>query len=205
MTRSTLETRQSRSSGEAAPTIHVRVGKSDCPSPHSLANKVARVAWATTWLLLFRPTPRLMYGWRRLLLRLFGARIGRNARIAASVHVWAPWNLEVGDESAISHNVDLYSIDRIRIGDHATVSQYAFLCTGSHDITDPRMGLTHAPIEVGDQAWVCARAFIGPGVTVGEGGVAAAAAVVTKDIALWTVVAGNPARLLKERILRTGD
>src|SRR5262245_43790317 len=116
----------------AAP--QVRVDAASCPSPHSTQNKLGRVLWATVWWLLFRPTPRIAFGWRRWLLRLFGASIGHNARISSSVRIWAPWNLVVGDESSIAHDVDCYCVDRLTIGHHATVSQYSLLCTASHDI-----------------------------------------------------------------------
>lgn len=173
-----------------------------CPSPHSTRNKVGRVMWSIVWWTLFRPTPRIAFGWRRLLLRLFGASVGRNARISPSVRVWAPWNLTVGEEASIAHSVDCYCVDRLSIGRHATVSQYALLCTAGHDLGDPHMRLTTSPIRIGDQAWVCAGAYVGPGVTVGPGAAAGARAVVTKDVTPWTVVAGNPAQVIRERVLR---
>ncbi|HPM83405.1 MAG TPA: hypothetical protein PLF81_22030 [Candidatus Anammoximicrobium sp.] len=181
----------------------VAVSKRDCPSPHSAANKMGRVLWAAVWTLLFRPSPRICYGWRRMLLRAFGAQIGRNARISPSVCVWAPWNLAVGDEASLAHHVDCYCVDKLQIGAHATVSQEAFLCTASHDITDPHMRLITSPIVIEDQAWVCARAYVAPGVRIGIGAVAGACAVVTRDVADWTVVAGNPARVVKSRELRS--
>jgi putative colanic acid biosynthesis acetyltransferase WcaF len=185
-----------------ADALRVAVGKADCPSPHSLSNKVGRVLWAVAWLILFRPSPRILFGWRRWILRLFGAEIGANARISPSARIWAPWNLAVGEEAAVSHDVDLYCVARITIGSHATVSQYAMLCTASHDITDPHMRLTMSPIVIGDQAWVCARAFVSPGIEIGMGGVAGAAAVVTHDIPAWAVAVGNPARVIKTRVLK---
>lgn len=185
-----------------AAALEVRVDPASCPSPHSMRNKLGRVAWSIVWWLLFRPTPRLCFGWRRMLLRVFGARIGRNARISPSVRIWAPWNLAVGEEASLAHSVDCYCVDRLIIGSHATVSQYAFLCTASHDVGDPHMRLTTAPIRIGDQAWVCAGAYIAPGVTIGAGAVAGARAVVTRDVAPWTIVAGNPARYLRDRVLR---
>lgn len=184
----------------------IQVSKEDCPSPHSFGNKVARVIWAVVWAVLFRCSPRILFGWRRMLLRLFGATIGRNARISPSVKVWGPWNLVVGDEAAIAHSTDCYCVDRLTIGDHATVSQYSFLCTASHDPSDPHMKLISAPIVISDQAWVCAGCFVAPGVTVGEGAVAGAMSVVTKDVEPWTIVAGNPARRIRQRELReAGD
>lgn len=177
------------------------VSKAKCPSSHSLSNKLGRVVWAFVWGTVFRWSPRIFFGWRRFLLRCFGAVIGKNARISPSVRVWAPWNLTVGDEVAIAHDVDCYCVDRLTIGDHATVSQYSFLCTASHDISDPHMRLTTAPIVIGRQSWVCAGVFVSPGVTIGEGAVAGAMSVVTRNVEPWAVVAGNPARFLKTREL----
>jgi putative colanic acid biosynthesis acetyltransferase WcaF len=190
----------------AAPSIEeplrIRVGAADCPSPHSLRNKVGRVTWRVVYLVGFRLSPRLMYGWRRMLLRCFGARIGKNARVDPSVRIWAPWNLDLGEEASLGPAVDCYSVSPITVGAHATVSQEVFLCSASHDVADPHMRLTHSPIRVEHEAWVCARAYVGPGVTVGRGAVVAACSVVTRPVAPWTIVAGNPARSLGPRIVR---
>lgn len=134
-------------------------------------------------------------------MRLFGARIDRNARVSPSVSVWAPWNLEVGTDASIGHHVDVYSVAPIRIGAHATVSQYCFLCSASHDPSDPNMRLVSSPIVIKDQAWVCAGAYVLPGVTVGQGAVVGAASVVTKDVPDWCIVAGNPSRYIRERVI----
>ncbi|MEI7946285.1 MAG: WcaF family extracellular polysaccharide biosynthesis acetyltransferase [bacterium] len=169
---------------------------------HSRKSKVTRAVWNTVWLLLFRPTPRgLLYGWRRFLLRLFGAKIGKGVNILPSCKVWQPWNLTMGDHSCLSEDVVCYSVDRITIGAQVVVSQGAFLCCASHDISSPIMELIYKPIVIGPQAWVAARAFIGPGVTVGEGAVVGACSVVTKDVDHWTVVAGNPAKFIKNRAI----
>jgi len=166
--------------------------------------RAARLAWAWVWLLLFRPSPRPFHGWRRALLRLFGARIGRGAHVYPSCRIWAPWRLRMGEHSCLADRVDCYCVDRIDIGAHAIVSQYAFLCTAGHDIGDPGMALTTAPIRIGRGAWVCADAFVGMGVEVGEGAVIAARGVAVRNVDDWTVVGGNPARFIKRRELRTG-
>jgi len=169
---------------------------------HSLRSKAARAVWNIVWLLLFRPTPRgALYGWRCGLLRLFGATIGKGVHVLPSCRVWQPWRLSMGDYSCLSENVECYSVDQITIGAHVVVSQGAYLCCASHDITSPIMELTYKPITLGDQVWVAARAFIGPGVSVGEGAVVGACAVVVRDVAPWAVVAGNPARFIKRRVI----
>ena len=170
---------------------------------HAVTSRIARVLWHVTWFLFFRPTPRgMMYGWRRFLLRLFGATIGAGVHVLPSCRVWQPWRLTMGDYSCLSEDVDCYSVDQVRIGAQAVISQGAFLCTASHDISSPIMDLTHAPIVVGAQAWVAARAFVGPGTTVGEGAVVGACAVVTRDVKPWAIVAGNPARPIGRRTIR---
>ena len=168
----------------------------------STGNKIARVLWQVIWLLLYRPTPRLFHLWRCMLLRLFGAQLGKAVHPYPSSRVWAPWNLEMGDHSCLSEQVDCYCVDKIRIGAHATVSQYSFLCTASHDYTDPAMSLITAPITIGERAWITADVFIAPGVNIGEGAVILARSSVFKDVEPWMVAAGNPAKVVKARVFK---
>ena len=118
-----------------------------------------------------------------------------------SVKIWAPWNLVMDDHACLGPSVDCYNVARIALGEYATVSQYAHLCGATHDYTTFAMPLIPKPITIGARAWVAAGAFVGPGVTVGEGAVVGAQACVNRDVAAWTVVAGNPARLLKRRVM----
>jgi putative colanic acid biosynthesis acetyltransferase WcaF len=173
-------------------------------SEWSLAQRLRRACWGLVWALLFRTTPRLpgFWAWRRALLRLFGAKLGRGALVYPSARIWAPWNLEAGDASMIGPGTDIYSVDKIVLGERAWVSQYSFLCTASHSISDPQRGLLKRPIHIGADAWVAAGAFVGCGISVGTGAVVAAQACVVKDVKPWTVVGGNPAKFLKRRILR---
>lgn len=172
-------------------------------SEHSLGNKLARLAWHVVYALLYRPSPRPLHAWRCLLLRLFGAKVGRGAHPYPSAKIWAPWNLEIGSDSSLGDYVDCYCVGRIRIGAGVTVSQYTFLCAATHDYENAQMPLVTAPITVGDGAWLCAGSFVAPGVTVGEGAVVGARAVVTRDVGPWDVVAGNPAKFVKKRVLRS--
>lgn len=133
------------------------------------------------------------------MLRVFGARVGRNAHVYPGVRIWAPWNLEVGEEAGIANGVILYSQDRITIGRRAVISQGSHLCTGTHDTADPGHRLLTAPIRVGELAWVAAEAFLLPGVEVGVGAVIGARSVVTRDMPAWTICAGNPCRPLRKR------
>lgn len=171
-------------------------------SPLGTANKLARTLWGVACALFFRTSPRFCFGWRRFLLRCFGARLGKGARVYPSTRVWAPWNLEMGDHAWLAPDTDCYCVDRIRIGAHAVVSQYSFLCSATHDIEDPQFPLKTAPITIGGGAWVAADVFVGPGITIGQGAVVAARSTVLHDIEPWTVVGGNPAKALKRRVLR---
>ena len=163
------------------------------------ANRLLRVVWGFAWLFLYRPSPRPLHAWRRMLLRAFGARIGTGAHPYASARIWAPWNLIMEDHSCIGHDVDCYCVATVTIGAHATVSQYSYLCAASHDFRDPSMPLVVARIVIEAQAWIAADVFVGPGVRIGEGSVVGARSTVTHDVSAWTVVAGNPARLIGKR------
>ncbi len=167
--------------------------------PLTAGDRMLRAVWAAASLLLFRPTPRPLHAWRRWLLRAFGAKIGKSARIYPTVKIWAPWNLVLKNHSCLGYYVDCYNCARITLEEGAMVSQYSFLCTGTHDYRSKAMPLVAKPIIVGKNAWVCADVFVGPGVTVGEGAVVAARSSVYRDVAPWTVVAGNPAGFLKTR------
>jgi len=154
------------------------------------------------WCLFYRPTPRSFHHWRCLLLRLFGARLGKAVHPYPSARIWAPWNLEMDDHSCLSEWVDCYCVDKIRIGAHTTVSQYSFLCTASHDYESPGMPLVSAPITLGDRVWITADVFVGPGVTIGDGAVVTARSSVFSDIPPWMVARGNPARPVRARSLQ---
>lgn len=164
-----------------------------------LRNKAARAIWSAVRLVLFRPSPRPFFGWRRFLLRLFGASVGRGAKIYPGAIIWAPWNLTAGDGSVIADGVDCYSVDRIVLGQGAIVSQRAYLCAAGHDFNDPLFPLVTAPIRIEAKAWVAAEAFVGPGVTIGEGAVVGARAVVRRNIPPLQVVSGNPASEIGRR------
>jgi putative colanic acid biosynthesis acetyltransferase WcaF len=161
-------------------------------------NKLARFAWQIGYLALFRFTPTPFHGWRRLVLRLFGAKIGYRAVIYPSVRIWAPWKLEIADDATIGWNCEIYNVAANRIGREAIISQRSYLCTATHDLRD-QFQLMVAPIDVAVNAWVAADAYLGPGVTVGEGAVVGARSVVTRSVEAWSIVAGNPARPVGNR------
>jgi putative colanic acid biosynthesis acetyltransferase WcaF len=167
---------------------------------YNIGEMVRRVFWGVGFY-LFRYSPRLLYGWRRMLLRAFGASVGENVRIHPSAIIYFPWKVSIGDWSSVGEKAIIYNLGPITIGEKVTVSQRAHLCAGTHDATDPTMPLLKPPIEIGDQAWICADAFVGPDVQVGDGAVVGARAVAVNDVDAWTIVAGNPAQAVKKRTL----
>jgi len=170
---------------------------------YSRSELLLRVLWSVA-LPLFRFSPRPLFGWRALLLRLFGAKVGHDVNIYSSVIIYMPWHLEIGDWSSIGEHAFIYNLGQVTIGRNATISHRAHLCAGTHDFTKPDLPLLKPPIQIGDQVWICADAFVGPNVSIGEGAIVGARAVAVGDVEPWSSVAGNPARKIGERKLKEG-
>lgn len=171
----------------------------------TLGNRLFRALWMTVWLVLARFTPPPLHGWRRLVLRLFGAQIGRGARVHASAMIWHPGNLELGDQVLIGPGVRLYNQGRITVGPRTVISQRAHICASTHDVGDPHFQLQLRPIVIGTQCWVAAEAFVGPGVTMHDRSVLAARGALFGHAEADAIYAGNPAAFLKRRQLRAAD
>lgn len=183
----------------SAPAPELDIRSNRAAAKWSKGELAARFTWECCQF-LFSWSPRQFWSWRAGLLRLFGARIGRRVHLHPTVRIAIPWNLRLGDECAVGDRAVLYSLGPISIGPRATVSQHAHLCAGTHDHTRPDFPLLKTPIEIGADAWVCADAFVGPGVRVGNGAIVAARAVVVENVAPSTIVAGNPARFVRNRV-----
>lgn len=165
---------------------------------YSPRTQMARVLWALC-LPLFALSPRPLWGWRRFLLRMFGAEVGREVHVYPTARVLMPWNLVIGDHSSIGDRAYLYNIGKLTIGKQATVSYRAHICGGTHDYTLQSFALVKTPITIGDGAWVCTDAFVGPGVDVGARAIVGARAVTMKDVPAGAIVGGNPAKLIRMR------
>ncbi|EGD57205.1 acetyltransferase, CysE/LacA/LpxA/NodL family [Novosphingobium nitrogenifigens DSM 19370] len=165
----------------------------------SLRNRIERIVWQIAWAVLASWTPPQARGWRRFLLRAFGAKVGRGANIYSSATIWHPVNLELGEGATIGPRVRIYNQGRISIGAETIVSQGAYLCASGHDYNDQHFQLELRPIHVGAGCWIATDAFVGPGVTIGDGAVLAARAVAVRDIDPWTICGGNPAQPIKPR------
>lgn len=133
------------------------------------------------------------------MLRLFGAQVGQEVHIYPSVKIIAPWNLSFGNYAAVGDGVNLYALGPITIGARATISQGSYLCSGSHDWRDPAMPLINPPVVIGDEAWICAEAFVGPGVTIGARTILGARGVAMRDLPPNVLARGNPVQILGPR------
>lgn len=170
--------------------------------PFSFRNRVYRVAWNVFYLLFFRYSPRPLHSWRSLILKLFGAKVGKNVHIYPKVKIWAPCNLIVQDEVGVGDGAILYSQATIILQYRSIISQGVHLCTGTHDYTKKEHPLIAYTITIGAMAWIAAEAFVHPGVTIGDGAVIGARSVVLKDMPEWMVCSGNPCRPIKKRELK---
>jgi putative colanic acid biosynthesis acetyltransferase WcaF len=168
-------------------------------SPWSLREKIGRALWMVARGSLFRYSWHNWYGWRRWLLRRFGAKIGNFVNIRPTASIEIPWQLEMGDYSSLGDYTIIYNLGPIKIGRRTVISQYAHLCAGSHDHTKYSMPLLRPPISVGSDVWIAADAYVGPGVTIGDGVILGARASAFKDLKPWTVYAGHPAHALRPR------
>lgn len=156
--------------------------------------------WWFVQAIVFPLTPHSFHAGRILVLRLFGARIGRGVIIRPTARFTYPWKVTIGDNSWIGDDVVLYSLDQIVIGRHCVISQKSYLCTGSHDIHDPAFGLKTAPITIGNGAWVATDCFVAPGVQIGANAVIGARSTVLRSMPAQQVCWGSPCqpRYLRE-------
>ena len=180
----------------------IKVDISQYQNSLSRGNQLKRLLWSIVWAVLARPFPRsVANSWKIFLLKSFGAKVHQTAVVYSSVKIYQPWNLEMHEHACLAPEVDCYNVGKVIIEAHATVSQKTYLCAASHNINSKKHELIFEPIIVKNQAWIGADAFIGMGVTIGEGAVVGARAAVFKDVAPWTIVGGNPAKFIKNRVI----
>ncbi len=175
----------------------------DFPSPFSTKIKIKKKIWAITWALTISWLPRGgVNGWIRFIYRLFDAEIPSTSGVHPTAHIYMPWNLKMGPFSVIGSDTNILNAAPFIMGQNCVVSERAYLCCASHNIYSNAHEQINAPIVMGDRSWVAAEAFVGMGVTIGEGAVVGARAAVFKDVEPWTVVGGNPAKFIKKREIK---
>lgn len=157
--------------------------------------------WWFTDFFFFKLSPQIMYGWRRFLLRLFGARIGKNVIIRPSVTITYPWKVSIGDYSWIGDNVELYSLEEIEIGSNVVISQKSYLCAASHEYDKEDFPIWGRKITIEDECWLATDVYVAPGITISKGAVVGARSSVFKDLPAGKVCMGSPAKVIKDRIV----
>lgn len=165
------------------------------------ASKLKEFLWLLVSLGLFQLCPVKLSALKAALLRLFGASVGRGIVFKPGVKITFPWKLVVGDHVWLGEECWLLNLAPIVLEDHVCISQRAFLCTGNHNYKSPKLDLITEPIRIAQGAWIAARAFVGPGVTVGSHAVLTAGSVATKSLESFGIYRGNPAVLIKQRVV----
>jgi putative colanic acid biosynthesis acetyltransferase WcaF len=174
--------------------------KSAYDSPWSSGDRLMRVLWEFCWVVFCSWTPKPANPWRLFWLRLFDAKIHGTPFVHQRARIAIPWNLTLHDRACLGDRANAYSLGQIEIGARATVAQEVYLSTGTHDFARPEIPLVTAKITIGEDAFIGARAFVMPGVTIGVRSVIGACSVVTRDVPADSVAAGNPCRVLHPRV-----
>jgi len=169
------------------------------PADFNGKSKIRVQLWYLTWLFLFRPSPHALNKFRLFLLRLFGAQVAGTVKIRPSAYVSYPWNLAVGEGTFIGDHVYIDSLTRVSVGAHVSLSNYAYVASGTHDHKIVSFDLVLLPVTIEDQCWLAIQSTVLPGVTLRKGCVVGARSLVTRDIPENEVWAGTPARFMNKR------
>ena len=173
--------------------------------PHEFRGKNPIIVqlWWLVDAVFFKTSPQVLYGWRRFLLRCFGAKIGKGVIIRPSVRVTYPWKVSIGNNSWIGDHAELYSLGNITIGANSVVSQGSYICTGSHQFESLAFDIYALPIVIEDEVWIASDVFVGPGVTIGKGTVVGARSTVMKNLESGFIYAGYPLKQIRRRQIPT--
>ncbi|PAC30625.1 WcaF family extracellular polysaccharide biosynthesis acetyltransferase [Flectobacillus sp. BAB-3569] len=159
----------------------------------------------TWWIIqsiFFKNSPQFMYSWRKFLLTLFGAKIGRNVLIRPSVHIQFPWKLEIGDDSWIGDEVVLYNLGNIIIGSNVVISQRSYICTGTHDYAKSDFPIIAYTNIIENEVWIATDVYVAPGVKIGKGAVVGARSSVFKNVRENTINFGSPVKEVSSRYIK---
>lgn len=169
--------------------------------PWSKREAVLIRVWEVVWTLFIRWLPKPFYRWHILLLKAFGCKIHGHVFIAPTARIYAPWLLEIGENSCLATRSEVYNLGPVRIGQRVCVAQYVYLCNGTHDLSDRILPLLVGDLYIEDDVFIGAKAIILPGLNVSKGSVIGAGAVLTKDTEPYGIYGGNPAKFIKKRVI----
>lgn len=155
--------------------------------------------WWLVYASLFKTSPQVLYGWRRFLLRCFGAQIGKKVLIRPSAQITYPWKVKIRDYSWIGDEVVLYSLGEIEIGKHTVISQRSYICSGFHDYNKINFPIYAKKILIEDGCWLATDVFVAPDVTIEKGTIVGARSSVFKNLDEFSVYVGSPAKFIRKR------
>lgn len=181
---------------------NIKIKRIPSVSPYTMHEKIRMSIWWLFEIILFRPSLHKMNGFRCFLLRLFGAKIGRDTFIHPRAKIWFPWNLKIGSNSGIGFDALIYNLDVVDLGDYVTVAQRVHINTGSHDYRDPAFNLITRPVRIKDGAFLGADSYINMGITIGVLSVIGARSVVVTDLPDNMVCVGHPCKPIKSFEMR---
>jgi putative colanic acid biosynthesis acetyltransferase WcaF len=191
-----------RASAERLELVTVKLATFQTRDYNPGRSMVVRALWFLVGLPILQCSVNPLSGVKRILLRLFGAKVGEAVIIKPGVKIKNPWLLTIGRNCWIGEDCWIDNLVPVTLGEDVCISQGAYLCTGNHDWSDPSFGYRLAPITLHDGCWVGARTFVGPGVTLGSGAVLTAGSTAYRSIPDWEIHSGCPAAFVKMRYLR---
>lgn len=170
-----------------------------------LCDKLKNMLWQIVNRLFFRFSPRyfsLFNKWRILLVKLFGGQLDWNVSLHPTAYIDYPWNLTMRAKSSLGERCWIYAMAPISIGELTCIGKDVYLLTGSHDIEKSTFDLITKSIIIGKGCWLATASIVLPGITIGNYSVIAVGSIVTKDVECNTVVGGNPAKFIKQRVIK---
>lgn len=172
-------------------------------SPWSVKEAIMIRVWEVVWTFFVRWLPKPFFRWHVFLLKIFGCKVNGSPYIAPTCRIYAPWLLTIGDKSGLGSRSEIYNLGPVTIGQNVTIAQYCYLCNGTHDLTDERLPLVVGNMQIDNKVFIGARALILPGLHIKEGCIIGAGSILTKDTDPWSIYAGNPAKFIKKRELKS--
>jgi putative colanic acid biosynthesis acetyltransferase WcaF len=168
---------------------------------HPGGNAFKRLLWHYTNLFFLKSGLFPVYWIKIFLLKIFGAKMGKNITIKPYVNIKYPWNVTIGDNVWIGENVWLDSLEMITIGANACISQGAIILTGSHNYKKTTFNLITAPVILEDGVWIGAGALVNQGIIAASHAVLTSGSIATKDMEAYSIYQGNPAVKVRNRVI----
>ena len=160
---------------------------------------ILRTVWYFVNASVFNTYLFPFYSLKSLILRAFGAQVGKNFVIKPSVNIKYPWLLDIGDNVWIGEGVWIDNLDKVTVGNNVCMSQGAFVLTGNHDYKSSSFGLITKPVKLKDGVWLGARSIVCPGITCGSHSILSVGSVATGNLKEFKIYSGNPATVVRER------